>query len=258
MANKLAVITGASTGIGREIAKLAAGEGYDLIVVANEPQIDAAAGELNGFGVAVETVEADLATLDGNDQLLSAIGGRQIDVLVANAGQGLGHAFLEQDTAAWRKVIDLNVVGTTYLLQNVLQQMVSRNEGNVLVTGSIAGLIPGAYNAVYNATKAYVDSFVYALREELKDTEINVTVLMPGPTETEFFHRAGMDDTPVGESEKADAAKVAKDGWEAMKAGTPHVVSGLMNKVQAAMSHVLPDTVLAKMHTAQAKPNDDA
>ena len=256
MSNKLAVITGASTGIGREIAKLAAGEGYDLILVANEPQIDAAAGELNTYGVAVETVEADLATLDGNDRLLGQIGGREIDVLVANAGQGLGHAFLEQDTAAWRKVIDLNVVGTTYLLQNVLRRMVARNQGNVLVTGSIAGLIPGSYQAVYNATKAYVDSFVYALREELKDTEVNVTVLMPGPTETEFFHRAGMDDTPVGESEKADAAKVAKDGWEAMKSHTPHVVSGLMNKVQAAMSHVLPDTVLAKMHSAQAKPNE--
>lgn len=256
MANKLAVITGASTGIGKEIAKIAAGEGYDLIIVADEPQIDAAAGELNGFGVDVQTVEADLSTFDGNDRLLAACGGRPIDVLVANAGRGLGQGFLEQDPAEWRKVIDTNVTGTTYLLQKVLQQMVPRNEGNVLITGSIAGLIPGAWQAVYNGTKAYLDSLSYAIREEIKDTEVNITVLMPGPTETEFFRRADMENTPVGESEKADAAKVAQDGWSAMTSRKPHVVSGFMNKVQAAMSHITPDTLNAKMHTGMAKPDD--
>lgn len=256
MANKLAVITGASTGIGKEIAKLAAAEGYDLIVVADEPQIDAAAAEVGVAGAQVQAVEADLSTFDGNDQLLAAIGGRPIDVLVANAGVGLGHGFLEQDVTEWRRVIDTNVTGTTYLLQKVLQQMVARDAGSVLLTGSIAGLMPGAYQAVYNGTKAYLDSMAYALREELKDTQVNVTVLMPGPTETEFFHRAGMDDTPVGESEKADPAKVAKDGWEAMKSGSAHVVSGFTNKLQAALSHITPDTVLAKMHTRMAKPNE--
>jgi len=256
MANKLAVITGASTGIGKEIAKIAAGEGYDLIIVADEPQIDAAAGELNGFGVDVQTVEADLSTFDGNDRLLAACGGRPIDVLVANAGRGLGQGFLQQDPAEWRKVIDTNVTGTTYLLQKVLQQMVPRNEGNVLITGSIAGLIPGAWQAVYNGTKAYLDSLSYAIREEIKDTDVNVTVLMPGPTETEFFRRADMENTPVGESEKADAAKVAQDGWSAMTSRKPHVVSGFMNKVQATMSHITPDTLNAKMHTGMAKPDD--
>jgi uncharacterized protein len=256
MANKLAVITGASTGIGKELAKIAGREGYDLIVVADEPQIDAAAGELNGLGVQVQAVEADLGTIEGNDQLLAALGGRPIDVLVANAGRGLGQGFLVQDVADWRRVIDTNVTGTTYLLQKVLQQMVERNEGNVLITGSIAGLIPGAWQAVYNATKAYLDSLSYALREELKDTEVNVTVLMPGPTETEFFRRADMENTPVGEAEKADPAKVAEDGWAAMTGRKPHIVSGFMNKVQAAMSHLTPDTVLAKMHTGQAKPDD--
>ena len=255
MAEKLAVVTGASTGIGKEIAKIAAREGHDLIIAADEPAVDAAAGELGAYGVDVRAVEADLATIEGNDRLLEACGGRPIDVLVANAGRGLGHGFLEQDVADWRRVIDTNVTGTTYLLQKVLQRMVARNAGKVLITGSIAGLIPGSYQAVYNATKAYLDSFAYALREELKDSEVNVTVLMPGPTETEFFRRAGMLDTPVGEAEKADPAKVAKDGWEAMMAGSPHIVSGWMNKLQAALSHVTPDSVLAKMHTAQAKPH---
>lgn len=255
MAEKLAVVTGASTGIGKEIAKIAAQEGHDLIIAADEPAVDTAAGELDAYGVDVRAVEVDLATIEGNDRLLDACGGRPIDVLVANAGRGLGHGFLEQEVADWRRVIDTNVTGTTYLLQKVLQRMVARNAGKVLITGSIAGLIPGSYQAVYNATKAYLDSFAYALREELKDSEVNVTVLMPGPTETEFFRRAGMLDTPVGEAEKADPAKVAKDGWEAMMAGSPHIVSGWMNKLQAALSHVTPDSMLAKMHTAQAKPH---
>ena len=216
MANKLAVITGASTGIGREFAKIAAKEGYDLILAADE-RIDPSRG-LEGSG-SIDTVEADLATFAGNDDLLAAVGDRGIDVLVANAGRGLGHAFVDQDPAAWRRVIDTNVTGTTYLLQKAAQKMVGRGEGRILVTGSIAGLIPGSYQAVYNGTKAYLDSFSYALREELKDTGVHVTVLMPGPTDTEFFRRANMLDTPVGKDDsKEDPAKTAATGWKAMPA----------------------------------------
>ncbi|MGN6270141.1 MAG: SDR family NAD(P)-dependent oxidoreductase [Sphingomonas sp.] len=255
MTNRLAIVTGASTGIGREIAKLAAKDGYDLLLVADEPGIDAAAGELRQSGVSVEAVEADLATFEGNDKLLDAAQGRPIDVLVANAGRGLGHAFIDQDPADWRRVIDTNVTGTTYLLQKVARAMVRQGSGRILITGSIAGLMPGSFQAVYNATKAYLDSFSYALREELKDAGVSVTVLMPGPTETEFFRRAGMLDTPVGEQEKADPAKVAADGWEAMKDGSAHIVSGFSNKLQAALSHITPDSVLAKMHTKMAEPN---
>ena len=255
MAEKLAIVTGASSGIGREIAKLAARDGYDLLLAADEPGIDAAAGELRAGGVAVEAVEADLATFEGNDRLLQAAEGRRIDVLAANAGRGLGHAFIDQDPADWRRVIDTNVTGTTYLLQKVARAMVRQGGGRILITGSIAGLIPGSFQAVYNATKAYLDSFSYALREELKDTGVSVTVLMPGPTETEFFRRAGMLDTPVGEQEKADPAKVAADGWQAMQDGSAHVVSGFQNKLQAALSHITPDTVLAKMHTRMADPS---
>lgn len=254
MAEKLAIVTGASSGIGREIAKLAARDGYDLLLAADEPGINAAAGELRAGGVAVEAVEADLATFEGKDRLLQAAEGRRIDVLAANAGRGLGHAFIDQDPTDWRRVIDTNVTGTTYLLQKVARAMVRQGGGRILITGSIAGLIPGSFQAVYNATKAYLDSFSYALREELKDTGVSVTVLMPGPTETEFFRRAGMLDTPVGEQEKADPAKVAADGWQAMQDGSAHVVSGFQNKLQAALSHITPDTVLAKMHTRMADP----
>jgi short-subunit dehydrogenase len=251
---KLAVVTGASTGIGFEIAHLAAQEGYDLLVVADEPLINNAADDLKVHGTNVISVEADLATFDGNDQLLAAANGRPIDVLVANAGRGLGRAFTDQDVADWRRVIDTNVTGTTYLLQKVAQQMKSRGEGKILITGSIAGLMPGSFQAVYNGTKAYLDSFSYALREELRDTGVTVTVLMPGPTETEFFDRADMMDTKVGTDKKEDPAATAKNGWDAMNAGSGHVVSGWKNKLQAAMSHVVPDSVLAQRHRAMAEP----
>jgi short-subunit dehydrogenase len=255
MGDKLAVITGASTGIGRELAKIAAEEGYDLVLVADEPTIDAAAGEIRATGVSVEAVEADLASFEGNDRLLAAVGDRRIDILIANAGRGLGHAFVTQSPDDWRRVIDTNVTGTTYLLQKVAQRMVSQGDGRILIVGSIAGLIPGSYQAVYNGTKAYIDSFAYALREELKDTGVGVTVLMPGPTDTEFFRRANMLDTPVGKDEdKEDPARTARNGWDAMMDGSAHVVSGVKNKIQAALSHLTPDTVLAKQHTKMAKP----
>ena len=251
---KLAIVTGASTGIGFELAHIAAKEGYDLLVVADEPLIDAAAGDLQQYGTQVTSVEADLSTFEGNDRLLAAANGRPVELLLANAGRGLGHGFLDQDVTDWKRVIDTNVLGTTYLLHKVGQQMRERNAGRILITGSIAGLMPGSYQAVYNATKAYLDSFSYALREELKETEITVTVLMPGATETEFFERADMLDTKVGTQEKADPAKVAKDGWNAMMAGSGHVVSGWQNKLQAAISHITPDRVLAKMHASMAEP----
>jgi len=251
---KLAIVTGASTGIGFELAHIAAKEGYDLLVVADEPLIDAAAGDFQQYGTQVTAVEADLATFEGNDRLLAAANNRPIDLLLANAGRGLGRAFLDQDVRDWKHVIDTNVLGTTYLLHKVGRQMRERNAGKILITGSIAGLMPGSYQAVYNATKAYLDSFSYALREELRGTEVSVTVLMPGATETEFFERADMLDTKVGTQEKADPAKVARDGWDAMMSGAGHIVSGWDNKLRAAISHITPDSLLAKMHTGMAEP----
>ncbi|MHA6768054.1 SDR family NAD(P)-dependent oxidoreductase [Sphingobium ummariense] len=253
--SKFAIVTGASTGIGFELAHLAARDGYDLLVVADEPLIDASASDFRRHGVVVESVEADLATLEGVDALLAAAGGRQIDLLCANAGRGLGHGFLDQEVADWRRVIDTNITGTLYLLQKVLRPMVARNEGKVLVTGSIAGFIPGSFQAVYNGTKAFIDSFADAIRNEIKEADgVSVTTLMPGPTETEFFDRADMLDTKVGTQKKDDPAKVAKDGWDALMAGHPHIVSGWKNKLQATAAHVTPAAVMAEQHRGLAEP----
>ena len=256
MANKLAIVTGASTGIGFELATLAAKDGYDLIVAADEPLIAAAADDFRQFGTQVDSIEADLSTIEGVERLLSAAQRRDIDVLVANAGVGTGGEFLGQNVATWRHSIDTNVTGTVYLLQRVLQRMVMRGAGKVLVTGSIAGYIPGSFNAVYNATKAFVDNFTEALRNELKDVKgVTLTTLMPGATDTEFFARAGMLDTQVGQDEdKADPARVARDGWDAMNAGKNHIVSGWSNKLQVAAAGVVPQAVLAEMHRGMAEP----
>ena len=256
MANKFAIITGASTGIGFELATLAAKNGYDILVVADEPLIDAAAQDFKQFGTDVQSIEADLSSFEGVDQLLSAAGGRQIDLLCANAGRGLGKAFLDQDVAEWRKVVDTNVVGTAYLLQKVLPAMVARNDGKVLVTGSIAGYIPGAFQAVYNGTKSFVDSFVAALQNEIKDADgVTLTNLMPGPVETEFFDRAHMMDTSVGtDPKKSDPADVAKDGWDAVMDGKAAVVSGWKNKIQSAVANITPNAVLAEQHRKMAEP----
>lgn len=256
MADKFAIITGASTGIGFELATLAAQNGYDILVVADEPLIDAAARDFEQFGTEVRSVEADLATFEGVDRLLDAAQGRQIDLLCANAGRGLGGAFIDQDVAEWRRVVDTNVTGTIYLLQKVLKQMVARNDGKVLVTGSIAGYIPGSFNAVYNGTKSFIDYFTDAVRNEIKDADgVTLTTLKPGPVETEFFDRAEMMDTSVGQSEtKSDPADVARDGWEAVMSGQGSIVSGWKNKVQVAMSGVVPASVLAERHRKMAEP----
>jgi len=256
MADKFAIITGASTGIGFELATLAAKDGYDIVVVADEPLINAAADDFKQFGTSVVAVEADLSTVQGVDQLLAAAGDRQIDLLCANAGHGLGHAFLDQELKDWRHVVDTNIVGTAYLLQRVLKPMVARNDGKVLVTGSIAGYIPGAFQAVYNGTKAFVDSFVAALQNEIKDADgVTLTNLMPGPVETEFFARGDMLDTSVGaDPKKSDPADVAKDGWDAVMSGKAAIVSGWKNKLQSAVANVTPNAVLAEQHRKMAEP----
>jgi len=151
-------------------------------------------------------------------------------------------------------VIDLNVTSTVRLVHSVGNAMLRRNAGRILVTGSIAGLMPGTFQAVYNGTKAFLDSFSYALRNELKDSDVTVTCLMPGATDTEFFVRADLLDTPLGQDKKADPAKVARDGYDALMAGKPGIVSGFMNKVEAAIAGILPDTMLAEMHRKQAEP----
>ena len=253
MPNKLAIVTGASTGIGLELAKLAAEEGYDLIVASDTPQVDAGAA-FKEQGASVQSIEADLATEQGVRQLLDVVGERQVDVLVANAGHGLGGPFLEQKPRDWTHVVDTNVTGTLLLIQPVARKMVQRGEGKVLIVGSIAGHLAGSFQAVYNGTKAFIDSFAAALANEIKDSGVTVTCLKPGATETEFFERAGMEDTKVGQAKKDDPADVARTGWEAMKDGKESVVYGLKNKAQVWASGILPESATAAMHRQQAEP----
>lgn len=250
----LAMVTGASTGIGYELAILCAKEGFDLLVVADEPRIHEAAGQLQNYGVDVQAVEADLATREGVDKFYQAANGRPVDALLANAGRGLGGAFLDQDFEAVRHVIDTNITGTVYLIQKVGRDMRAHGQGRVLITGSVAGFTPGTYSAVYNGTKAFIDSFSFALRAELEDSGVTVTCLMPGATETEFFVRAGMEDTKVGQSEKDDPVDVAMVGFEAMMKGKGDVVSGFKNKVMTTVASVTPSGVLAEQHRKKAEP----
>jgi short-subunit dehydrogenase len=249
-----AIVTGASTGIGLELAKRCANEGYDLMIAASEPEIEAAAAMIRQHGATVEALNVDLATIDGVDALHSAVNGRQVDALLANAGRGLGRAFLDQDFAKAKYVIDTNITGTVYLIHKIGNDMRRRNAGRILITGSIAGFIPGSFQAVYNGTNAFLNSFSFALREELKDSKVTVTCLMPGATDTEFFRRADMMDTDVGTTEKDDPAKVAADGFEAMMSGAGDVVSGFKNKVQSAAANVMPAGLLAGQHRKMAEP----
>jgi short-subunit dehydrogenase len=251
---RLAVVTGASSGIGYELAKCCAHNGFDLLVAADEPGIHQAEEEFKAHGVTVQAVETDLATVDGVDRLYAAVGDRSVDALLANAGRGLGRAFLDQDFHDVRRVIDTNVTGTVYLLQKIGRDMRKRGQGRILITGSIAGFMPGTYQAVYNGTKAFLDSFSFALRHELKDSGVTVTCLMPGATETEFFERADMMDTKVGTQKKDDAADVAEVGFRAMMKGDGDVVSGWRNKLQSAIAAVTPADMLAEMHRGMAEP----
>jgi len=254
MANRFAIVTGASSGIGYELAMLCAKDGFDLLVAADMPELDRAAEQFRAQDVSVEAVNVDLATSEGVDRLYAAARGRAVDVLIANAGHGLGGGFLDRDFDELRHVIDTNITGTVYLIQKVGRDMRARRSGRILITGSVAGFIPGTFHAVYNGTKAFIDSFSFALRAELKENNVTVTCLMPGATETDFFERAEMLDTKVGQSEKDDAAEVAKVGYEAMMRGDGDVVAGWKNKIETTIANVTPAGILAEQHRKEAEP----
>jgi len=247
----LAVVTGASSGIGYELAKQFATHDFDLIVAAEDERIADVAAELGA-----EAVQVDLATDEGVDRLYERLGGRPVDALALNAGIGAGGAFAtDTDLQDELKLIDLNVRSTVHLAKHVIADMVQRDQGRVLFTSSIASTMPGSFQAVYNASKSFVQSFALALRNELKDTNVTVTSLMPGPTDTEFFERADMLDTKVGSGDKDDPADVAKDGFEALMAGKERVVSAsLSTKLQGRGSRMLPDSAKAAMHRRMAEP----
>jgi short-subunit dehydrogenase len=255
----LALVTGASSGIGLELAKQFASHGHDLVIAAENDAVQAVAVELRTAGttpVQVEAVKVDLATSDGVQRLYSALGSRRVDAVALNAGTGLGGAFADNDLAAELRIIDLNVKSTVHLAKLLLPDMLGRDQGRILITSSIASTMPGSFQAVYNASKSFLQSFAEALQNELRDSAVTVTSLMPGPTETNFFHRAGMDDTPVGRSDKDDPAEVAKQAFEAMTAGKDRVVAeSFMTKAQEMANKVLPDKVKAAVHRKMAEPD---
>jgi short-subunit dehydrogenase len=254
----LALVTGGSSGIGLELARQCLSNGFDVIIAADRP-MEASVTELatttGGGGGRVEAVECDLATKAGVDRLVEALAGREPEALLANAGHGLGRAFLDQNFDEITHVINTNITGTLDLIHRIGRQMRARRTGRILLTGSIAGFMPGTFQAVYNGTKAFIDSFSWALRNELKDTGVTVTCLMPGVTDTEFFERADLMDTKIGQQQnKADPADVARIGFKAMMDGEGDVVAGLKNKLQSAIASVTPSAVLAEQHRKMAEP----
>jgi len=253
----LALVTGASTGIGLELAKQFASNGFDLVVSARSDALDDAVHELEPFGGMVEAIRVDLASAEGVDQLWGRVQGlgRPLAAAALNAGRGAGGAFTDTDLSDELEVIDLNVRSTVHLAKHVVRDMASRAEGRILFTSSIASTMPGSFQAVYNASKSFVQSFALALRNELKDTNVTVTALMPGPTDTEFFETADMLDTKVGADDKDDPAEVARDGFEAMMAGKERVVSAsLTTKVMGRAGRFMPDSVKAEQHRKMAEP----
>ncbi|MDT0576202.1 SDR family NAD(P)-dependent oxidoreductase [Croceicoccus sp. F390] len=251
----LVVVTGGSSGIGLELAKRAARDGCDLLLVARNPMPEAVAEVTAAGAASVETVEGDLATRDGIVALLQAVGDRPVAALFANAGAGEGGLFLDQQWHQIAQTLHTNITGTVALVYNIGRKMQERGAGRILVTGSIAGHIPGPFNLVYNSTKAFIDDFCIGLANEVKDSGVTVTCLLPGATGTAFFERAEMEDTKLAKAPKADPAKVAQDGYNAMLKGESHVVSGFMNKVQDTFAGLLPDDLLAQMHRKLARPD---
>jgi short-subunit dehydrogenase len=257
--NEFAVVTGASSGIGFELAKQFAQHGYDLLIAAEDEAVEQAAADLRRDGrTSVVAVRADLATYQGVEQVYASIleTGRPVDAIALNAGRGIGGDFtagtaLEDEL----NVIAVNVTSTVHLAKRVLPDMLDRAAGRVLFTSSIASTMPGTYQAVYNASKSFVQSFAEALRAELKDTGVTVTSLMPGPTDTNFFHRAEMDDTNVGAGPKDDPALVAEQGFKALMKDKEKVVAGsAKTKAQGVAGKVLPDRAKAEMHRRMAEP----
>jgi len=257
VARALAAVTGASSGIGLELARQFAEHGFDVVVNAEDDELHAAADDLRSTGAAITVVQADLRTADGVTRFWEAVkaDGRPLDAIALNAGVGRRGAFVDVDLAHDLEIIELNVVSTVRLAKLALRDMLAAGHGRVLVTSSIASEMPGSFQATYNASKSFLQSFTQALQEELKDTAVTLTSLMPGPTETEFFERADMMDTRVGQGKKDDAAQVARQGYEALMAGESRVVGGgLMTRAQEVASKVLPDAVKAKMHRGMAEP----
>jgi uncharacterized protein len=259
MSRPFALISGASSGIGLALAHELASRGYDLAICSAGERLHQAAEGLRSDGTEVTEVQADLATRDGVKRFCDEITslGRDIDIACINAGVGVGGLFAETDLAEELNMVNLNCVGTVQLAKYVVQHMISRNRGRILFTASIAGEMIAPREAVYAATKAFDLSLAHSIRYELRNTNVTVTALQPGPTDTDFFHRAGMDDTQVGSEGKKESSpeEVAKQGIEALLAGKDHVYAASMKtKLEGMMANAIPGNVKAAMHERMAKP----
>jgi short-subunit dehydrogenase len=256
----LAMVTGASTGIGRALAREFVEHGFDVVIAADEPEIHAAAADLATPDHQVFPVQVDLSTADGVEALHGAVtaSGRTPEAVALNAGIGVSGRFDQTDLEDDLRLVDLNVRSTVHLAKLVARDMVRAGRGRILVTSSIAAVAPGPYHATYAASKAFVHSFAEGIRVELKDTGVTVTSLMPGPTDTEFFRRADMGDTAIGQMDsKDDAQEVAHDGFEALMAGKSSVVAGsAKNRIQAELGTHLPDALAAPLMARMTKPQD--
>lgn len=260
--NRYALITGATSGIGYELAKLFARDNYNLVIVSRDQQeLDNKAAEFTQLGVEVITIAKDLFKREDAFSLYDDVKSKsiQIDVLVNDAGQGVYGEFKDTDIQRELDIIDLNISALVILTKCFLQDMTARNSGKILNLASIASKTPGPWQSVYHGTKAFVLSFTEAIREELKETDITITALLPGATATDFFSKADMLDSKAVQDPDAlsDPADVAKDGYDALMAGKDKVVSGLKNKIQTSMGNVMPDSMLAHQMYEQQKPVDD-
>jgi uncharacterized protein len=259
MANKLALVSGASSGIGLSLATDLAKRGFDLVVCSAGARLQTTIQQLQALQVEVVAVQADLATSEGIESLWEQVMGlgRTLDIACINAGVGVGGLFVETDLDAELNMVELNCAGTVHLAKHVVQHMTSQGEGKILFTASIAGEMVAPREAVYAATKAFVLSFAHSLRYELRDSGISVTALQPGPTNTDFFHRAGMDDTKVGSEGKSESQPddVARQGIDALLAGDDHVYAASMKtKLEGKLANVVPGAIKGAMHEKMAKP----
>ncbi len=259
MGNQLAVVTGASSGIGYNLAKVFAENGFDLVIASNGERLEKAEADFRALGVEVTAVQADLASYEGVAKFWKAVEalGRGVDAAAINAGVGVGGLFAETDLDKEINLVRLNVEGKMHLAKYVVKHMVGRRQGRILFTASIASEMVAPREAVYSASKAFDLSFAKSLRAELEGTGVSVTALQPGPVDTDFFHRADMDNTKVGQEGKKDSEPydVAKQGFDALMRGEKHVyAASLKTKVEGAVANFVPDAVKASMHEKTAKP----
>ncbi|MBK6264061.1 SDR family oxidoreductase [Marivirga sp. S37H4] len=255
-----ALITGATSGIGYELAKLFAKDQYNLVIVArHEADLKKAASEFRKEGVKVETITKDLFKKEAASEIYEEVKNRgiTINVLVNNAGQGEFGKFIENNLQDELEIIQLNIVATVALTKYFIRDMMQAGEGKILNLSSIAGKVPGPYQAVYHGTKAFIQFFTEAVRSEMKDTGISLTALLPGATDTDFFNKADMESSKILEQDLADPAKAAEDGYKALMNGEAMVISGFKNKMQVAMGNMMPDNKSADMMGKQQKPKEE-